>query len=204
MIDKNPFLVSVRSRVTLEQRQAKNGHKGAVFWMTGLSGSGKSTIAHLVEEALFKRGVQVVVFDGDNIRTGLNVNLGFSDEDRYENVRRTAEMAKLFCRAGFVVICSLITPKKKLRELAQQIVGEDFFNEIFVDCPLEECERRDEKAFYAKARQGIIKNYTGLGSSYEAPTQASCRLCTLAVPAGQSAETLLHFIQERIRLPLEL
>lgn len=193
-----PFLVSPRSHVSLEQREERNGHRGMVFWMTGLSGSGKSTLAHLAEEALFARGCQVVVFDGDNIRQGLNAGLGFSDEDRRENIRRTAEVAKLFCRAGVIVLCSLITPRKELRDLARAIIGGDFFHEIFVDCPIEVCEERDVKSYYAKAKLGIIKNYTGLGSAYEAPESPACRIWTDNAPPARSAQELLAFILRHI------
>lgn len=198
MTETVPFLVSVRSHVTLEAREAANGHKGAVFWMTGLSGSGKSTLAHIAEEALFKENCQAVVFDGDNIRTGLNAGLGFSDEDRRENIRRTAEVAKLFCRAGMVVLCSLITPRREFRELARTIVGAGFFYEIFVDCPIEKCEERDVKGLYARARHGEIKNYTGLGSRYEDPLQPDCRILTADSSPDESARELLHFIRQRI------
>jgi adenylyl-sulfate kinase len=140
-----------------------------LIWFTGLSGSGKSTLANATESKLHKLGFATYVLDGDNVRSGLNMDLGFSDEDRIENIRRVGEVAKLMLDAGLVVVSAFISPFRKERELVSQLVGEDNFLEIFVDCPLEVCEQRDVKGLYEKARAGIIKNFTGIDSPYEPP-----------------------------------
>lgn len=140
-----------------------------LIWFTGLSGSGKSTLANATESKLHKLGFATYVLDGDNLRSGLNMDLGFSDEDRIENIRRVGEVAKLMLDAGLVVVSAFISPFRKERELVSQLVGEDNFLEIFVDCPLEVCEQRDVKGLYEKARAGIIKNFTGIDSPYEPP-----------------------------------
>ncbi|MBT5927797.1 MAG: adenylyl-sulfate kinase [Verrucomicrobia bacterium] len=147
--------------------------KGCVLWLFGLSGAGKSTLAVALEKKMHQEGTMTQLLDGDNIRTGLNNNLGFSDEDRYENIRRIAEVAKLFSNAGIVTIASFITPKKELRTLAKSIVGENDFNEIFVTCSFETCEQRDVKGLYAKAKSGAIKHFTGRDSSFEPPDETS-------------------------------
>lgn len=151
------------------KRNKLNGHNSFVVWFTGLSGSGKSTIANLVESELFKRGIKTCSLDGDNIRNGLNKNLGFSAEDRRENLRRIAEVAKLLLESGLVVIASFISPLKEDRRLIREIIGEENFFEVFVNTSLEECERRDVKGLYKKARAGEIKYFTGIDSPYENP-----------------------------------
>ena len=147
--------------------------KGCVLWLYGLSGAGKSTLASALEKKLHEEGIMTQLLDGDNIRTGLNNNLGFSDEDRYENIRRIAEVAKLFANAGIVTIASFITPKRELRTLAKEIIGRNDFHEIFVTCSFETCEQRDVKGLYAKAKSGALKNFTGKDSSFEAPDKTS-------------------------------
>ncbi|MEM9930884.1 MAG: adenylyl-sulfate kinase, partial [Bacteroidota bacterium] len=151
------------------EREARTGHRAGVIWLTGLSGSGKSTIAAAVERELFERGHQVVLLDGDNVRTGLCGDLGFSLGDRQENIRRIAEAAKLFVGAGAQVLCSFVSPTRAIRALAQDIIGPEDFFEVFVNTPLEVCEARDVKGLYAKARAGEIKGFTGIDSPYEAP-----------------------------------
>lgn len=146
--------------------------RGKVVWLYGLSGSGKSTLAHALERRLHEEGRFTQILDGDNIRTGLNNNLGFSDDDRKENIRRIAEVAKLFCRAGVVTITSFITPKNDLRMMAREIVGADDFLEVYVKCSFETCEQRDVKGLYAKAKAGEIKHFTGRDSSFEEPGRA--------------------------------
>jgi len=143
--------------------------KGCVLWLYGLSGAGKSTLATALEKKLHSEGIMTQLLDGDNIRTGLNKNLGFSDEDRLENIRRIAEVAKLFARAGIVTIASFITPKRALRNLAREIIGEEDYQDIFVTCSFETCEKRDVKGLYAKAKAGAIKHFTGKDSSFEPP-----------------------------------
>ncbi|HAR00671.1 MAG: adenylyl-sulfate kinase [Limisphaerales bacterium] len=149
------------------------GQKGIVIWLYGLSGAGKSTLAIALEEKLHTDGIMTQLLDGDNIRTGLNRNLGFTDADRKENIRRIAEVAKLFANAGIVTIASFITPKKELRTLAREVIREPDFREVFVTCSLETCEQRDVKGLYAKAKSGDIKNFTGKDSSFEPPEKSS-------------------------------
>jgi bifunctional enzyme CysN/CysC len=150
-------------------RRILNGHTSKVFWFTGLSGSGKSTIADAMASALHARGIRTYLLDGDNIRHGLNKDLGFSDADRIENIRRVAEMAKLMVDAGLVVLTAFISPFRSERDMARQMFESDEFIEVFVDTPLDICEQRDAKGLYKKARAGDIPNFTGIGSPYEEP-----------------------------------
>jgi bifunctional enzyme CysN/CysC len=150
-------------------RRILNGHTSKVFWFTGLSGSGKSTIADAMASALHARGIRTYLLDGDNIRHGLNKDLGFSDADRIENIRRVAEMAKLMVDAGLVVLTAFISPFRSERDMARQMFESDEFIEVFVNTPLEICEQRDAKGLYKKARAGDIPNFTGIGSPYEEP-----------------------------------
>ncbi len=161
-------LTPPRSYVTLSMRHAKNGHKGGVFWFTGLSGAGKSTIAHLVEQKLFAKNMLVNVLDGDIIRNGLCSDLSFSTEGRAENIRRIAEISRIFASQGFICLCAFISPLKTQRDIARNIL-QDAFYEIFISCPVEECERRDVKGYYEMARKGKIKNYTGISAPYDVP-----------------------------------
>jgi adenylylsulfate kinase len=152
------------------EREASNKHKGGVFWLCGLSGSGKSTLALLLEKYLFEKKIQSLVIDGDDVRSGLCQDLGFSIDDRKENVRRVSEMAKLMARNGFVVIVSLISPTKEIREYAKEIIGEEDFFEIFVKSSFEKCKQRDVKGLYAKVENGKIDSFTGKDSTFEEPT----------------------------------
>ncbi len=152
------------------EREARQGHRAHVYWMTGLSGSGKSTIAKATERQLFDQGISVVVLDGDNIRNGINSNLGFSEEDRAENIRRVAELAKLFASFGHLVLVSFISPTQAVRDHARDIVGSEDFSEVYINASFETCAKRDVKGLYAKALAGEIKNFTGLDSPYEAPS----------------------------------
>ena len=154
--------------VTRERREQKNQHKGGLFWFTGYSGSGKSTLAHAVEESLYQKGYNTYVLDGDNVRHGLCADLGFSDDDRKENIRRISHMSNLFVQAGVIVLTAFISPFRQDRENARKIAGKDF-HEIFCDCSLEVCESRDVKGLYKKARAGEILHFTGIDSPYEAP-----------------------------------
>jgi adenylylsulfate kinase len=154
--------------VTRQDREQLNGHRGCTVWLTGLSGSGKSTIAVALEKALWERGVRTYILDGDNVRHGLNKNLGFSPADRTENIRRIGEVAKLFTDAGMVALTAFISPYRADRDQVRAMMPEDFV-EVYVDCPLDVCEQRDVKGLYQKARAGQIKEFTGISAPYEAP-----------------------------------
>ena len=187
--------------ITQERRTLRNGHKPAVVWLTGLSGSGKSTIAHALEHELFQRSVHTYILDGDNIRHGLNSNLGFSAEDRAENIRRSAEAAKLMGLAGLVVITALISPYRADRSRARKIAlegGIDFI-EVFIDTPLEICEQRDPKNLYKKVRAGRITNFTGIDAPYEAPENAELVIHTHKETLNESVAQILDFIYPRLR-----
>lgn len=167
-----------QATVTRHRRELLNGHRACAVWLTGLSGAGKSTIAHAVEERLHGLGCRTFVFDGDNVRHGLCSDLGFSIEDRSENIRRIAEMARLFLDAGVIALCAFISPMRADRQKVRAIVGADNFLEIHCDCSVEICEQRDVKGLYKKARAGLIKNYTGISSPYEEPEHPDLRLET--------------------------
>ena len=180
-------------------KEALLDQRGMVIWMTGLSGSGKSTIAITLERQLHAAGRYTVVLDGDNVRDGINSNLGFSDADRTENIRRIAEIAKLFVHNGTVVICSFVSPTIAIREQARSIIGADDFFEVFVDTPLEECERRDVKGLYAKARAGEIKDFTGISAPFEPPPFPALRLRTEGRTAEAVADKLFQYLLPRIK-----
>jgi adenylyl-sulfate kinase len=188
-------LITPRSHVSREMRETRQPHRGMVFWLTGLSGSGKSTLAHRAEKTLFARGYNIFVLDGDVIRRGLCRDLGFSSEDRTENNRRAAELARLFMLFGTVCLCAFISPQQAARQQAREIVGDEFFREVYVACSLEECERRDVKGFYRKAREGIIPNYTGVSADYGVPSSPDLTICTETASEAQSAEELTGFIE---------
>ena len=183
--------------VSRAEREALNGHKPAVLWFTGLSGSGKSTIANLVERQLHERGVKTFLLDGDNVRHGLNRDLGFADADRVENVRRVGEVAKLFTEAGLVVLCSFISPFRAERQVVRELLAEGEFFEIFVDTPIEECMKRDPKGLYAKALKGEIAHFTGVTSPYEPPEAAELVLHAGEQSAVQAAEAVVELLRSR-------
>ena len=186
-----------------EAKEALLNQRGLVVWLYGLSGSGKSTLATALERRLHEEGVFTQVLDGDNIRTGLNNNLGFSDEDRSENIRRIAEVAKLFASAGVVTITSFICPRNELRTLAREIVGQADFLEVYVECSFETCEQRDVKGLYAKAKAGQVQNFTGRDSSFEAPEPrdaADLILNTDNQAEGESLDQLYHAVRPRVAL----
>jgi adenylylsulfate kinase len=183
-------------QITTEDRNRLLNQKGATLWFTGLSGSGKSTIAVALEEALFKRGKLSYRLDGDNIRMGINKNLGFSDEDRTENIRRIGEVSKLFVDAGLITLSSFISPFREDRDQVRRLHQESNmpFIEIFVDCSLSEAENRDPKGLYVKARAGEIKNFTGIDSPYEAPEKPEIHLHTDTTPLDQEVAIIIDYL----------
>jgi bifunctional enzyme CysN/CysC len=178
-------------------RTRLNGHKPALLWFTGLSGSGKSTIANVVERELYARGAHTYLLDGDNVRHGLNRDLGFTDADRVENIRRVGEVARLFVDAGAIVLCSFISPFRAERRMARELVGDGEFIEIFVDTPLEECVRRDPKGLYARAQGGQIKNFTGIDSPYEVPEKPEIVVRTHEASPEDAARRILEELARR-------
>ena len=168
--------------------------RGMMRWFTGLSGSGKSTVAIALERELHSRGLLCRILDGDNIRSGINNNLGFSAEDRVENIRRIAEVGRLFVDTGIITIAAFISPNNQLREMAAEIIGKGDFVEVFVSTPLEECEKRDVKGLYAKARRGEIKNFTGISAPFEAPEHPDITLDTSKLPVEESVKILLDYV----------
>jgi adenylylsulfate kinase len=184
-----------------ESKEELLRQQGKVLWLTGLSGSGKSTIAKGLEEALHDKGFFSVVLDGDNVRTGINKNLSFSEDDRRENIRRIAEVAKLFVANGVVTICSFVSPTEELRALARKVIGKDDFLQVFINTPIEECEKRDVKGLYAKARKGEIKDFTGINAPFENPTDPDLEIKTSNKSAEESVKELLEFVLPQIRNP---
>lgn len=176
------------------------GQRGLMIWFTGLSGSGKSTIAIALERELHRRGLLCRILDGDNIRSGINNNLGFSEEDRKENIRRIAEVGKLFVDTGIITIAAFISPSDELREMASSIIGKDDFLEVYVSTPLEECEKRDVKGLYAKARSGVIKNFTGVSAPFEVPHKPDLTLDTSVWDVERCVSSLLDLILPKIRI----
>lgn len=170
-----------------------------VVWFTGLSGSGKSTIAQQLEKKLHAEGFFTMVLDGDNVRTGINKNLGFSDEDRTENIRRIAEVSKLFLNNGIITICCFVSPTIAIRQLAKDIIGEADFLEVYIDTPLAICEQRDVKGLYAKARKGEIKDFTGIHQAFEAPINATLEIQTAYETIEQSTTTIFNFLKPLIK-----
>ena len=165
-----------------------------MLWLTGLSGSGKSTVAIALERELHKRGLLCRILDGDNIRSGINNNLGFSEEDRTENIRRIAEIGKLFVDTGIITIAAFISPSNELRQMAARIIGQEDFLEIYISTPLEECEKRDVKGLYAKARRGEVKNFTGISAPFEAPEHPALSLDTSTMSLEESVNALLKLV----------
>jgi bifunctional enzyme CysN/CysC len=191
-IHHEEFLVDKKARAALDHQ------KPLVLWFTGLSGSGKSTVAKLVEQALYREGRHTYTLDGDNLRFGLNRDLGFTDQDRVENIRRVGEVAKLFLDAGLIVLCSFISPFRAERRMVREMMGEGEFVEVFVDTPVEECIRRDPKGLYAKALKGTIQNFTGVSSAYEPPEHPEIRLETVGKTPEQAADIVLNYVRAAI------
>jgi adenylylsulfate kinase len=186
--------------VTRQDREQAHNHRAFVLWFTGLSGSGKSTIANEVEQELFKKGFKTFTLDGDNIRSGINKNLGFTPEDRTENLRRIAEVAKLFVDAGNITLAAFISPMRKDRAMVEKIVGEENFFEIFVDTPLDICEKRDPKGLYKKARAGEIKDFTGIDAPYEPPLNPDLHLKTLENTLENCVKKVITFVEQKSAL----
>ncbi|MBK8875884.1 MAG: adenylyl-sulfate kinase [Bacteroidetes bacterium] len=191
-------IVPQNYRISKNDRRELNGHGSVIVWFTGLSGSGKSTLANAVEQELFKQGIRTYILDGDNIRHGLNNNVDFSAEGRTENIRRIGEVSKLFIDAGVVVLTAFISPFKSDRDRVRSLVSSEEFIEVFVDCPLEICEKRDVKGLYKKARAGEIADFTGISSPFEAPENPELAIATGTIPLHQSVEQVTNFILKKI------
>lgn len=200
---KSKNIVWHSALVTKEDRQQRFGYRGAVLWFTGLSGSGKSTIAHEVERRLFEQGIHTYVLDGDNIRHGLNKDLGFSPKDREENIRRIGEVAHLFAEAGVIAMTAFISPYRKDREKARSIAGPGEFIEVYVKCGLEACERRDTKGLYKKARAGEIPEFTGISAPYEEPDRPELVVDTEKEALAQSTDRVIEYLAINEIIPRE-
>lgn len=194
--DLGQFFMSI----DLLHREVRNQHLARAFWLTGFSGAGKSSIAHGAAAQLFAQGKQVFVFDGDNLRHGLCADLDFSPEARMENIRRAAEAVKLFIENGTICICAFISPTPECRKLASSIIGEKYFYEIFIDCPVGICEERDVKGFYKRAREGEIKNYTGVSAPYVPPENPDLCIKTDENPLEISQDILYDFVLNNTKL----
>ncbi|MCI1859414.1 MAG: adenylyl-sulfate kinase [Sporolactobacillus sp.] len=186
-----------KTKVSHADRETLNGHRGAVLWFTGLSGSGKSSLAVAAEQALYRRGIHTYLLDGDNIRHGLNRNLGFCPEDRRENIRRIGEVAKLFADAGLIVLTAFISPYRADRDAVRRLIDPGRFIEIYVDCPIDICERRDPKGLYKRARRGEIKQFTGIDAPYEAPLHPELIVKTAEQTLEASVGRILDDIRRR-------
>ncbi|AEG02263.1 adenylyl-sulfate kinase [Methylomonas methanica] len=192
------------STVTRVRREQQNGHKSVILWFTGLSGAGKSTLAHAVEERLYQLGCRTFVLDGDNVRHGLCGDLGFTDQDRQENIRRIAELAKLMLEAGTIALTAFISPFRAERNLARKLVPHGDFIEIYCSCDLSICEERDVKGLYKKARQGEIKHFTGISSPYEVPEKPELKVDTGKYSLEECVEQVLALLRERGVVPQTL
>lgn len=185
------------SEVTKTERQAQNGHKSVVLWLTGLSGSGKSTISVALEKALFERRIHAYRLDGDNIRHGLNNNLGFSPEDRKENIRRIGEVSKLLADAGLITLTAFISPYREDRDRVREILEDGEFIEVYAKASVETCEQRDPKQLYKKARAGEIKNFTGIDAPYEAPEHAEIVVDTETTSVEEVVQQILNYLEDK-------
>ncbi|MGO4886996.1 adenylyl-sulfate kinase [Anaerobacillus sp. MEB173] len=197
MAQQNSNIVWHETTITKENRQELKGHKSAILWFTGLSGSGKSTLANAVEKRLYEDGLSSYVLDGDNVRHGLNKGLGFSDEDRKENIRRIGEVAKLFVDAGVLTLTAFISPFKEDRDGVRNIVESGEFIEVYVKCSLEECENRDPKGLYKKARNGEIPEFTGISSPYEEPENPELIIESDKLTIEQSVDAVINYLKEK-------
>lgn len=190
---------SKKGLISREKKEILLNQKGTCLWLTGLSGSGKTSIAKIVSEKLHNNGILTNVLDGDNIRLGINSNLTFNEDDRLENVRRTAEIAKLFVECGVVTICCLVSPTLKIRKLAKKIIGEEDFNEIFINTSLKQCKKRDTKGLYKKAELGLVQNFTGISAPYQAPINPKLSIPTHNLSKEESSEILFNFVYNLIK-----
>ena len=193
------YIIPHDHKIGKADRNKLNGHGSLVVWLTGLSGSGKSTLAGLLEQYLYERGVRTFLLDGDNIRSGLNKDLDFSSESRTENIRRIGELGKLFSDAGMVAITAFISPFRSDRGSVRSLLEDGEFVEVHVDCPLEICERRDVKGLYAKARAGLIKNFTGIDSPFEAPENPEVYVNTHTMNQEECLERIAKAVEEKIQ-----
>lgn len=198
MTSKN--IVPHKHKISRKERNKLTGNKSAVIWFTGLSGSGKSTIANELEQRLYEKGILTYILDGDNVRMGLNKDLGFSDGDRKENIRRVGEVAKLMSDAGIVVLTAFISPFRADRETIRNMLGKDEFAEVYVKCSVEKCEERDVKGLYKKAREGVISDFTGINSEYEEPENPEIIIDT----STQNVEECLHILMKYLKQKLNL
>ncbi|MDQ1852879.1 adenylyl-sulfate kinase [Bacillus stercoris] len=193
----NPNIIWHPAAISKSDRQSLNGHKSCVLWFTGLSGSGKSVLANAVDEKLYRRGIQSYVLDGDNIRHGLNKDLGFQTGDRIENIRRIGEVAKLFVDSGQMILTAFISPFREDRDMVRALFPKDEFFEIYVKCPLHVCEQRDPKGLYKKARNGEIKHFTGIDSPYEAPISPDFIIESDQISISDGADLIINELQNR-------
>jgi adenylylsulfate kinase len=196
----NENLIRHTHPIGKSDRLKNNGHQAKVIWLVGLSGSGKSTLAGNIEAILHQKGYKTYLLDGDNVRLGLNNDLGFSSKDRTENIRRIAEVARLFNEAGIIVLSAFISPLESDRNQARELIGVENFIEIFIDCPLHVCEKRDVKGLYAKARKGLLPNFTGIDAPFENPKQPDLTVNTETDPPELSLKKLLDFIEPKLKL----
>ncbi len=196
----NENIIPHEHKIKREHRHNLNGHKSLLVWFTGLSGSGKSSIAGRVEEKLFEKGFKTYILDADNVRMGLNKGLGFLDEDRFENMRRVAEVSKLFLDSGTIVLATFISPKERERENVKEIVGKENYVETFVDCPFEVCEKRDVKGLYKKAKEGKISNFIGLHTSFEKPINPDLIVNSDKMSVEECADKIIEYILPRIEI----
>lgn len=196
---KNLNIVMHDFEVTKQKREAMLSQKGKLIWFTGLSGSGKSTLSNALEKHLFKSGFATYALDGDNIRSGINSNLGFCEKDRTENIRRISEIARLMIDAGLVVCASFISPYEKDRNMVREIVGSENYIEIYVNTPIEVCEKRDVKGLYAKARSGKIKNFTGVSSLYETPISPDISIDTSLLAIDDAIKIISNYLISKIK-----
>lgn len=200
-MEEKLHIIPHQHQVKRADRNQHKKHNSCVLWFTGLSGSGKSTIASHLEKRLLEKGIHTYLLDGDNVRSGLNQNLGFSAADREENLRRIGEVAKLFVDAGILTLAAFISPLQNNRDQLREIIGEEDFVEIYVNTPLEECERRDVKGLYKKARKGEISNFTGISAPYEAPQNPDLEILTLNKSVEEATQEILDYLfQKKINL----
>jgi adenylylsulfate kinase len=197
MVTKSENIVWQQTTITKEERHKLNQHKSCVLWFTGLSGAGKSTVANAVEKELYNHNIRAYVLDGDNVRHGLNKNLGFSPEDRTENIRRIGEVSKLFVDAGLFTLTAFISPYREDRDMVRELQGDKEFIEIYVKCSVEECEKRDPKGLYEKARKGEIKGFTGISAPYEEPIKPELTIESDKQSLEESVAKVMSYLKEK-------